>query len=176
MKRLGIYAILLVFGLTACSKEDDPQVVETPPVTSLSTDIVLLEDSFQGEDIILIGNQRLDFAMAFKNNLNGQKVELTALQGELPVVMEDQSGNRYDIFGQVVNGPDNGSKLGQLNTGMGFWFVFGAMYPGLEIYNATDVDVDLNEEVEEGWLVPIDAVAQASGFDAIQALSEPNFY
>jgi len=56
------------------------------------------------------------------------------LQNELPAVMEDQNGNKYNLFGEVIEGANIGDKLNAPTSYIGYWFSWGTFYEGVEIY------------------------------------------
>lgn len=51
------------------------------------------------------------------------------------VIMTDQEGNHWDLFGEAVEGPRQGERLTPVTSFMGYWFAWGAFYPGIEIFN-----------------------------------------
>ncbi len=68
--------------------------------------------------------------VAFENE---EEVEFTPVQGELPIIMEDGQGNRYDLFGEVLEGHARGTRLIIPTQFIGYWFSWGAFYPDLEL-------------------------------------------
>lgn len=168
-----LFAGLLLFG--ACSKEEGPVLPDANPPATSGASIKIIEDELAGVPIVVVGSRGQNFATAFHRTFNGQLRSFTPLQGQLPSVMEDDLGNRWDVFGRAVSGPDQGSHLEYINSGIGFWFVFGGMYPGLEIHGQGKLEVSVSQDTLEGWSIPTSAVAQGSGFDAIAALENPKF-
>lgn len=95
---------------------------ETPRVVS---------DDFDGKQVIVIGSKEDNFVLAFDDpNLEG----LEYVADQLPVVAQDVDGNKIDMFGRVVEGPESGLQLEPLNSFMGYFFAFGAFYEDIEIY------------------------------------------
>lgn len=86
----------------------------------------LIEDSFEGQDLIVVGNN--SFMQAFSvNGIEGaSSFQLT--NASLPSLIEDDLGNIYDVFGEVVSGPNEGERLDILESYMGFFFAFPAFY------------------------------------------------
>ena len=82
-------------------------------------------------DIVVVRSQDDNYNTAF---LNPDQLEFSPVQNALPVVMEDQNKNKYDLRGQVIEGPDLGSKLSKPLSFIGFWFSWPAFYPNVEIY------------------------------------------
>ena len=61
-------------------------------------------------------------------------LEFSAVQNELPIVMVDDESNRWDIFGEVVEGPRAGESLEQAKSFISYWFAWAAFYPNALIY------------------------------------------
>ena len=51
------------------------------------------------------------------------------------IILLDQEGNKWDIFGEAVSGPRIGQKLNPTTSFMGYWFSWGAFYSGMAIFN-----------------------------------------
>lgn len=91
----------------------------------------IITDNYDGKDLIIIGSKTDNYVLGFEDpNLNG----LEFVADQLPVVAEDQDGNRIDMFGEFVDGPDKGDNLVPLNAYMGYFFAFGTFDEELEIY------------------------------------------
>lgn len=99
---------------------------------SFENSIKVINDELDGSPIVLAGSKSFNFIAAFKKPDAGTVMQKTS--AAFPAIMEDASGNIYDIFGEVIEGPDEGTKLNTLDSFMGFWFAFGTFYPGIEIY------------------------------------------
>ncbi len=92
----------------------------------------LIMDTFQGQDIVVVGN-RSDFMVSFLATLpDGSKPNLFAIN-EGRVIIADDQGNKWDIFGFPVSGPLQ-IRLESTQSFMGYWFAWGAFYPAPEIY------------------------------------------
>lgn len=98
------------------------------------SEIQMIQDEFQGEKLVIVGNEEKNFIVVFKRVLNGNELTFSVLQNELPAIIEDENGNKYDAFGQVIAGPAIGSTLEIPTTYMGYWFSWGAFYPSVEIF------------------------------------------
>ena len=49
--------------------------------------------------------------------------------------MQDDKGNKYNLFGTITEGVDKGEQLISTTTSfIGYWFSFGAFYTNAEIY------------------------------------------
>ncbi|MDX2069035.1 MAG: DUF3179 domain-containing protein [Haliscomenobacter sp.] len=82
-----------------------------------------------GEPTIVIGSNEFNFMCAYFPK--GNKFE--PVQDRLPIVMKDANNNFYDIFGQVVEGPNKDALLKKPDFMMGYWFAWAAFYPDLDL-------------------------------------------
>jgi hypothetical protein len=98
--------------------------------------IKLVNDSIGGKNIIVAGSTAKNFAVAFEKSLSGSNEKLTfaPVQNSLPIIMTDNLGNKYDIFGKVVEGPAIGNSLKPVTNYMSYWFAWAAFYPTTELY------------------------------------------
>ena len=97
-------------------------------------ELKLVEDNFQGTELVIIGSEGQNFLVAFERALDGELLDFNVLQNELPAIIEDQNGNKYDVFGKRVEGTDLGKILNTPTNYIGYWFSWGAFYPNTEIF------------------------------------------
>jgi len=97
--------------------------------------IKTVEDQVGGTEVVVAGSQEHNFIVAFqRTTADGTLLDFTALQDQGEVVMEDNEGNQWNIFGEAVSGPRAGERLESVNSFIGYWFGWGAFYPGIEIF------------------------------------------
>jgi len=102
----------------------------------------IIEDQFQGQDIVIVGSTNLNFAMSFvQKELNGEVLKLSMVnKGDLTpedspsIILKDQFGNEWDLFGNAISGPDKGAKMETTNSFIGFWFSWAPFYASPKIY------------------------------------------
>jgi hypothetical protein len=124
-----------VHGIINNAPAGNETTVKAYPIKEFGIEFRVIEDRIGDTDYVIVGNTEKDISNAFLSVLpNGTALEFTAVQNELPVVMEDQFGNRYDIFGHAVEGPDEGRKLPEALSYTGYWYAWADMFPGLDIY------------------------------------------
>lgn len=98
--------------------------------------IQLIDDEIAGKKIIVAASGDLNFAVAFERELNdGTLLNFSVVNDSLPVIMEDQEGNRWDIFGYAVDGPRQGDRLASIKSYIGYWFAVHDFFPNVKIYN-----------------------------------------
>lgn len=178
------YLILSFLGFViACS---DSELVEAPisrfpsnpDLKELPANINLINDNFEGEDLVIIGDANDLFIVSFHRNLYGELLDFTPVNNELPVIMQDSEGNKWDVFGYAVSGKRKGQRLQPTESLIGYWFSIATFYPGTEIFPENDKGEFQGEIVigSDGWLVPEKEIRSGGvGKDGIPALSDPNY-
>jgi len=94
---------------------------------------ILIVDQFEGLNLVVIGSKNKNFIAAFENVINGEMRTFTAID-ERENIMQDDKGNKYNLFGLITEGVDEGEQLKSTTSFMGYWFSFGAFYADAEIY------------------------------------------
>ncbi len=94
-----------------------------------------INDAYQDYPLVTVGSSKYNFAAAYERSLrDGTLLEFKPVQNQLPIVMEDNEGTQWDIFGFAVNGPRAGAQLTQANSYIAYWFAWAAFYPDAEIH------------------------------------------
>ncbi len=173
MKWIVHFSIIgFCFILWACNKEPEPVEVLEPTFSSTTK---IIYDEFDGTELVLIGNQQKNFILSFNRIFQGQTLTFSNTRQTLPALMEDQLGNLWDLHGYAIAGPNKGKRLKKVSASMGYWFAFGALYPGVEIFEGSTHTPNLNLKKTAGWLVAKESIYQGAGFDAIKSLQNPAF-
>ena len=103
--------------------------------SSFADSLSLIEDNFQGLSVILAGSRNRDFLVCYERRVaDGPELTFTVDTEANNIIMKDNEGTKWDIFGNGVDGPGRGQRLNIPVTMMGYWFAFGAMYPDALIY------------------------------------------
>lgn len=90
----------------------------------------LTQSSIEEIDIVILGSRKDNFMAAYQNTLeDGKSVNLKTIENSLPLVMEDQFNNKYDLLGTVIEGTDQGKKLKSVTQFIAYWFAWVAFYP-----------------------------------------------
>ncbi|WP_343487965.1 DUF3179 domain-containing protein [Allomuricauda sp. d1] len=98
-------------------------------------EVNLIRDTFRSRDYLIVGNENfmviyrltgdlaeLEFSYVFdSDNLNSE------------ILLRDDEGNEWNVFGEAVSGPRTGEFLGKTESMMAQWFSIPAFYP-TEIY------------------------------------------
>ncbi len=158
----------MVVLLFSCKKE----IIEAP-TSGIDESITVIQDELENEKIVLVGSEGRNFIVSFFRTLS-DGTELTfEVNPELPVVMIDNEGTKWDAFGYGIEGPRAGQRLQPTRGYNGFWFSWASMYQGIEIYEGTPSTWQLEETPSTGWTISTEFVAIGAGIDAIQAIDNP---
>ncbi|MEM7367326.1 MAG: DUF3179 domain-containing (seleno)protein [Bacteroidota bacterium] len=178
MKPSSCFILVLCFlgVFQACQPTPPPEPIPIPIPTG-SQQISLIFDEFQGLPIVIAGSPGRNLIVSFQRRLaDGSEPQFSPSSLPLPVIMQDQEGNAWDLFGEAVSGPMKGERLLPLNSYMGYWFAFGAFFPGAEIYGQTDLPPHINPEPpSDNWLLPLSHVFAGTAKDAIPSIDSPQY-
>lgn len=185
MKRF-LFILISASFFISCNKSEIPQGANNDPdpidepfdPNVLTSDVVVINDIVNNKKIVLAGNEKDNYIVSFERELEGTLLEFKATQDDLPTILEDNEGNKWDIFGFAVEGPRKGKRLISTHSVMGFWFSFATFYPGIQIYPNDDGGKNFGQTITgvDGWLVPKNEVRSGGvGRDGIPAISNPNF-
>jgi len=169
---------ILLFTGQSCDKENDEGVLPQIPINQASDQTRIITDVFQGEEIVIIGNQKKNFIVSYFSELEGELIEFLPTSKALPIIMEDPDGNEWDVFGIAQHGPDKGKQLKPTRSLMGYWFSIATFYPGTEIYPNPGKGLFAGETIEgtDGWTVPLGKVVSGGpGRDGIPSIDNPVF-
>ena len=95
----------------------------------------LVLDVFNGEEVIVVGNADTNFIVSFYSLLEDGTTPVFSAVDEGNIILEDDLGNKWDVFGYAVSGPLTGSRLKSTESFIGYWFSWGTFYPEAEIYD-----------------------------------------
>jgi hypothetical protein len=167
--QLKVFTILIIFS--SCKDGGILDDAETPNANVTSK---LVFDNVNGTDVVIVGNPASNFIVSFELQLsNGRVPNLEVVNGRLPIILKDENGNLYDIFGRIVEGEDAGAKLLPILSYQSYWFAIAALFPGVEIYGRGEENVDLDLKTNPDWSIPTSNIFVGTGFDAIPSIDEP---
>jgi len=169
---LGILFSSLVF-LASCGKSEtaDPGLPEPPLVANPKQ--VVLNDSVNGAPIVVIGYRSKKYMVAYSSILDDGTHLLFEPDTLTNLSFKDETGGVWDLFGNCTSGTHVGQKLKTMQGNLGYFFSWGAMYPGFEVYNFPDISANGERQITQDWLIPRDDVWYGAPKDAIPALVNP---
>ena len=105
------------------------------PLSKFGAVVAVLEDTWQGVPIVIAGSNTRDFVVSFESRLeDGTLLDFAAENNSDPhIILKDNEGNQWDIFGNAVSGPRMGTRLRATESFMGYWMAFGSFYPNATI-------------------------------------------
>jgi len=168
----SLLSISLIFVVFSCRKQ-----IPEPIGKTFGSGLTVINDSFNGTEVVVVGNEGLQLLVAFSRKLeDGTVLEMTKTSAlSIPAMCEDQEGNNWDIYGVCVSGPRLGEKLPLVHSSQGFYFSFNSIYHGVAIYNGASVNPTIPIIDENEWLIDEEFVFAIGGFDAIPAVEVPQF-
>lgn len=90
----------------------------------------IIKDNFMGKEYMVVGNKDFMFSYLINGDLN--TLEFTYVFGanaaEQSILLEDNEGNKWDVFGEAISGPRQGQKISASNAMMAQWFSIPAFY------------------------------------------------
>ncbi|MFA3782015.1 DUF3179 domain-containing protein [Melioribacteraceae bacterium 4301-Me] len=96
--------------------------------------ISIKQSTLNNVNFVVVDSKKNNFIVAYQPVLNnGKSVTLKSTNSNLPVIMEDQFNNKYDLFGYVIEGLDEGAKLKTVTQYIAYWFAWAAFYPDTEL-------------------------------------------
>lgn len=93
--------------------------------------IDILYDKVGGENIVIVRSTDYNLNTAFSNSSN---LQFESVENTFPAIFKDQYGNKYDLTGKVIDGPDLDARLQKPTSMIGYWFSWPPFYPDIEIY------------------------------------------
>ena len=92
-------------------------------------DLELIRDEMAGTELVILRSVSKNLIVAFEDRGLG----LSLIPNAFPKVLKDKNGATYDFLGGVIDDPGTASPLRLPTQFMGYWFSWGAFYPGIEI-------------------------------------------
>ncbi|MFT4925879.1 MAG: hypothetical protein ACI8WB_001974 [Phenylobacterium sp.] len=105
------------------------------PIDALGSALMVINDTVATAKVVVIGSAASRMGVAYSRALaDGTELTFSALPDQLPVVMEDQEGNVWNIHGEAVSGLRMGQTLPMLESYTAFWFAWATMFQDPLIY------------------------------------------
>ncbi len=104
------------------------------PIRNFAPSIETINDTVGNMQVVTVGSSNLNFGAVYNRELEDCTIlDFEAVQNKLPVVMRDNEGNEWDVFGTAVSGARTGKKLQKTNSYIAYWFAWTAFFPGSDI-------------------------------------------
>ncbi len=104
------------------------------PINKFTSLIETINETVEGMQVVVVGSSALNFAVIYNRELEDCTVlDFEPVQNKLPIVMRDNEGNEWDVFGTAVSGARTGQQLQKTNSYVAYWFAWTAFFPGVNI-------------------------------------------
>jgi len=113
----------------------DGNVSKVYPISRFPESMAIINDNINDQPVVVAGNSSRNLAIAFYRRLNdGTVLNFKAVADALPIIMKDDEGTLWDIFGVGRAGPRKGGSLPVVKSFISYWFAWTAFYPNPVIY------------------------------------------
>lgn len=120
----------LVFGLIPTGDEK----ARAFTIKSLKESETMLQTSINDEPILLMLQNEYQVG-AYKRLLDGKELNMK-LTSDSPFVMEDQHGNKWNIWGRTIEGPNHPSELALVDGYLTKWYEWVENFPDTDLAEA----------------------------------------
>ncbi|HJN51107.1 MAG: DUF3179 domain-containing protein [Pseudomonadales bacterium] len=105
-------------------------------IDDFTLDIEVINDDLNGLPVVVVSSSRDNIAAIYKRTLaDGTILEFSAVPGgALPLAMQDNEGNEWDIFGNALSGTRVTEQLARTSSFTAFWFAWVAFFAEPEIH------------------------------------------
>jgi len=105
------------------------------PIRQFPDTVEVINDTTGNMQTVVAGSGKLNFGVVYNRELEDCTVlNFEAVQDRLPVVMQDNEGNEWDVFGVAVSGARTGQQLQKTNSYIAYWFAWTAFFPDADIH------------------------------------------
>jgi hypothetical protein len=106
-------------------------------ISKFTADVEIINDTLGGTDIVVIGSAQSRLGVAFnrQSSVDNKVLTFTPIFNQLPIAMEDDEGNQWDINGKAVSGVRLEEQLDTLFSYDAYWFAWVAFFPQTSLVN-----------------------------------------
>ncbi len=104
------------------------------PIEDFGADVSVYNTEVGGVPVVVAGSATKNLAVAFRRTLDdGTVLSFEPSAAPLPMILTDNEGNTWDVFGEALEGTRATQRLQLVNSHVAFWFAWGAFHPDSEI-------------------------------------------
>lgn len=104
------------------------------PINNFTSQVEVINEVVGDMQVVVAGSSGHNLGVVFNRELEDcTMLDFVAVQDQLPIVMRDNEGNEWDIFGTAVSGARKGQRLQKTNSYIAYWFAWTAFFPGAQI-------------------------------------------
>lgn len=94
-------------------------------IEKFSSETSVINHFHANNKVVVAGNSRMDLAVSYSRVVDdGTVLEFSRTDDPLPVIMEDNEGNKWNVFGEAVAGPREGAQLNPVPSYNAYWFAW----------------------------------------------------
>ncbi|MEX2463434.1 MAG: DUF3179 domain-containing protein [Balneolaceae bacterium] len=95
------------------------------PIEYFPEEFKILNRNISGNEVVIAGSSKDEMAVSYSRVADDGNVLLFfESEKELPILMKDNEGNEWDLFGECVSGERKGEKLNRLPSYNAYWFAW----------------------------------------------------
>jgi len=97
----------------------------------------VINDSIDGNPILVIDSGEKNFVVSYSRNLNSQTLtfSMNGNVSDFPFIFKDnETSSTWNVLGEAIDGPLAGMQLEKTKSFNAYWFAWGTFYLGAEIY------------------------------------------
>jgi hypothetical protein len=105
------------------------------PISTFGSSVKVINDTVSDMPVVVAGSSVDNFGVIYSRQLEDCTVlEFEPVPESLPIVMADNEGNEWDIFGVAQSGPRTGESLPKTNSYISYWFAWASFFPHTDIH------------------------------------------
>ncbi|GAB4187084.1 MAG: DUF3179 domain-containing protein [Calditrichia bacterium] len=97
--------------------------------------IELIEINIDDQRVLVAGSNLHNFAMAFTIPEQDSLLTFTTTEKPMPALFKDNRNNTYNIFGEIIEGPEENNQLEFHSSYMGYWFAWPSFWNNIQFYS-----------------------------------------
>lgn len=99
------------------------------PIKGFPEQLGVYNRNIAGNEIVIAGSSRNGLAVSYSRKLEDETtLTFQNATDDLPVLMEDNEGNKWNIFGEAVSGPRKGTQLEAVPSYNAYWFAWADFF------------------------------------------------
>jgi len=99
------------------------------PIGEFPEQFAVLNRTIGNREVVIAGSSKYRLAVSFSREMeDGTVLNLFTSQQGLPIIMEDNEGNLWNLFGEAVSGPRAGEQLESIPSYNAFWFAWADFF------------------------------------------------
>lgn len=98
------------------------------------TNMSIIQTNFNNQEYVIVGSKKYSIIVAFEISQQGLSQRTFMSISTLEGVMKDNLNNVYDLFGNVISGPDTGLKLSPAKSYFSKGFAWNLFFNQIELF------------------------------------------